>query len=468
MISIPGKASIKPKNRETAVDCIITPEPKLNIYMKVFYRILLLVCLLDLSALANAQNPAPAAPIKVDSTSLTLDSTEHIFLRNNLLLLAQRYNIDAQKALIIQAKLWPNPNLSYSRGPIIRTNDASSNVLQAGFFKNAENAASISQLILLAGKRNKQIRLAEANAKLSEYQFYDLLRTLKYTLRTDFFNIYYLHQSAKVYDKEISALQQVVRAFESQQGKGYIAEKEVVRIKAQLYSLQSEYNDLINQINDTQSELRLVMQVKNVYVSPIVDTQKNAALDPARYSLTTLVDTAFKSRTDLMIARANTQISKLNYNYQRALAVPDLTASLSYDRLGSYVQNFHAAGISFDLPIFNRNQGNIKSAKALIQMNQTTEKSVEASVEEQLYRALQKAYDNNKLYKNIDPKFSGDFDRLLNEVLINYQRRNIGLLDFLDFYDAYKSNILQINSIQFNRISAFEDINFYTGTNFYN
>lgn len=436
--------------------------------MKVFYKICLLLCLLEANAYAGAQNLPPDNPVKADSTRLTLDSAEQLFLRNNFLLLAQRYNIDAQKALIIQAKLWPNPNLSYARGPIFGIHDEASNVVNAGFFNYAENAATVSQLILLAGKRNKQIKIAEANAKLAEYQFYDLLRTLKYTLRTDFFNIYYMQQSAKVYDKEISALQQVVKAFESQQGKGYIAEKEVVRIKAQLYSLQSEYNDLINQINDTQSELRQVLQVKKNYIIPDVDLQKASSFDPAKYNLTSLVDTAFKSRTDLQIARTNTLISKLNYNYQKALAVPDLTASISYDRLGSYVQNFHSAGISMDLPIFNRNQGNIKSARAMIKVNQVTQQSVEATVEEQIYRALQKAYDNHKLFQHIDPKFVSDFDRLLNEVLINYQRRNIGLLDFLDFYDSYKQNTLQINSIQFNRVSAFEDLNFYTGNQFYN
>lgn len=47
-----------------------------------------------------------------DSISISLDSAEHIFLKNNLLVLAQRYNVDAQKALIIQAKLLPNPNFS--------------------------------------------------------------------------------------------------------------------------------------------------------------------------------------------------------------------------------------------------------------------------------------------------------------------------------------------------------------------
>lgn len=169
-----------------------------------------------------------------------------------------------------------------------------------------------------------------------------------------------------------------------------------------------------------------------------------------------------------MIAKANTDISKLNYTYEKANAVPDLTANVNYDQQGSYRNNFYSAGLAIDLPFFNRNQGNIKGAKKMIDVNATQQKSVEATVEENVFRSLQKATDADKLYKNIDPKFSGDFERLMREVLINYQRRNISLLDFLDFYDSYKENVLQVNAIQFNRVSAFEDINFYTGSNFFN
>lgn len=413
------------------------------------------------------QNKSPENMF-TDSIHVSLDSAENIFLRNNLLLLAQKYNIDANKALVIQAKLLPNPNFSYSRGPIIPLNDPNSTFPHSTFFSNSENAASISQLILLAGKRNKQIKIAETNVQLAEYQFYDLIRTLKYTLRTDFFSIHYLQQSASLYEKEISSLKQVVKAFDEQQGKGYISEKEIVRIKAQLYSLTSEYNDLINQINDTESELRLVLQIKKVYVVPELDENKFASQYPSQYSFSELIDTAYKSRTDLQIARTNTSLSKLNYNYQKALAIPDLTASIAYDKQGSYAQHYNGAGISMDLPFFNRNQGNIKSAKSMIDYSVTTQKSAEATVEEQIYRALQKAYDNDKLYKNIDAKFLSDFDKLLIEVLANYQKRNIGLLDFLDFYDSYKQNTLQINNIKSNRINAFEDLNYYTGTNFYN
>ncbi|MDP4247878.1 MAG: TolC family protein, partial [Bacteroidota bacterium] len=94
--------------------------------------------------------------------------------------------------------------------------------------------------------------------------------------------------------------------------------------------------------------------------------------------------------------------------------------------------------------------------------------STEATVQENVSRALQRAFAQDKLYRSIDPAFFGDFERLMHEVLVNYEKRNISILDFLDFYDSYKQNILQLNSVRFNRVSAFEDINYYTGTNFFN
>jgi cobalt-zinc-cadmium efflux system outer membrane protein len=404
------------------------------------------------------------AQVNMDTVQVKLRDAEKMFLDSNLLLLAQRYNVDAQKALVIQAKLWPNPNFGISHGLYSGTLNQ--------FFPvgaNDETAATLSQLIVLAGKRNKQVKIAQANARLSEYQFFDLLRTLKYTLRTDFFNIYYLQKSAKIYSSEIVALQQVSNAFAQQEGKGYISEKEVVRIKAQLYSLQSEYNDLVNQINDLQSELKLILQAKpTIYMNPLPDTSTVASLDPAKYPLTVLVDSAYRNRTDLMIARANTDISKLNYNYQKSLAVPDLTLSLGYDEQGSFLTNFLGIGASIDLPFFNHNQGNIKSAKTMIDFSAISQKSTEATVSENVARSLQKAFAQDKLYQNIDPKFISDFSRLQNEVLINYQKRNLSLLEFLDFYDSYKQNVLQINNIQYSRVQAFEDLNFYTGTNFFN
>jgi cobalt-zinc-cadmium efflux system outer membrane protein len=404
-----------------------------------------------------------------DTLRLTLPQAEKMFVDSNLQLLAQRYNIEVQRALILQAKLWPNPNLSIDQGPIIPIYDPNSQYPHSNFFYKNELAGSLSQLILLAGKRNKQIKLAEANTVLAERQFFDLLRTLKYTIRSDFFNIYYLQESAKVYNAEIKALQKVVAAYMQQQGKGYIAEKEVVRIRAQLYSFQSEYVTLINQIKGLESELRLTVQAKpNIYIDPVPDSASLDALNPLKYPITTLLDSAYNNRTDLQIARSNTDINRLNLSYQKALAVPDLSLSLSYDKQGSYANNFTSLGVSFDLPLLNRNQGNIKSARFAIDNTVALQKSVEATVAENITNALEIVFTQDSLYQTIDKKFSGDFERLADAELANYEKRNIGLLEFLDFYDAFKQNVLQLNSILYNRVQAFEDLNFFTATNLFN
>jgi cobalt-zinc-cadmium efflux system outer membrane protein len=408
------------------------------------------------------------APIR-DTLKLTLPQAEKIFVDSNLQLLAQHYNIDVQRALILQAKLWPNPNLQISQGPAIPIYDPNSQYPHSNFFYHSELSAGISQLILLAGKRNKQIRIAEANTTLAEWQFFDLLRTLKYTLRSDFFNIYYLQQSAQVYDAEIKALQKVVAAYDRQQGKGYISEKEVVLVKAQLVSFQSEYVGLMTQIMGLESELRLTVQVRpEVYLEPVVDTIAVAQLDPGKIAYSTMLDSAYKNRTDLQIARTNNRINELQYTYQKALAVPDLTLGLNYDKQGSYANNFTSLGAGIDLPFFNRNQGNIKSARYAIDNTRALQKYAEKTVEENISNALEIAYTDQGLYQTLDKQFAADFQRLAEAELEAYQKRTVGLLDFLTFYDSFKQNVVQLNTILYNRVQAFEDLNYYTATAFFN
>lgn len=423
--------------------------------MALRYNLLFIVLLL--SVIVRAQNGT-------DTLSVTLQQAEHQFLQKNLSLLAQRYNIDAQKAFIIQAKLYPNPNIYIDQGAY---NPNTHKWFSLG--RNAEQAAQLQQLIILAGKINKQVKIAETTALLAEYNFYDLLRTLKSTLRNDFFSIYYLQQSSYVYNEEIRSLQKISTVFEEQREKGYIARTEVVRIKAQLYSLANELNDLNNQIKDRESEIRTVLQISpHNYIVPVVDTNQVLQERPQAYGLQVLLDSAYQNRPDLIIAKANLTLSQQNYIYQKSLAVPDITVGSSYDRAGSYVPNFNALSLGFNIPLFNRNQGNIKGYKSLIGQSDLQVQSAEKTVTEEVYRGLEKAQDADKLYQSLDKTFTGEFSQLAKAIYENYVKRNISLLDFLNFYDSYKTYTVQINYILQNRATALENINFLTGTNFFN
>ena len=205
----------------------------------------------------------------------------------------------------------------------------------------------------------------------------------------------------------------------------------------------------------------------NVFISPAIN-EHNLYADPLMYPMAMLVDSAYANRTDLLIGKDNVVLAQQNLVLQKALAVPDLTAGFNADRHGSYYTDFNSVSLGIDVPLFNRNQGNIKNARFMVDYSNTELQLLHKTTEEQVYRGLQKALDADKLYKSIDPEFSKNFDRLAQAMLDNYAKRNVNLLTFLTFYDSYKQNVVQFNSILFNKINALENINFLTGTNFFN
>ena len=49
---------------------------------------------------------------------------------------------------------------------------------------------------------------------------------------------------------------------------------------------------------------------------------------------------------------------------QNAMKTPDVAVSIGYDRGGNIMKDFIGLGVSMDLPIFDRNKGNIRGSKA--------------------------------------------------------------------------------------------------------
>jgi len=69
--------------------------------MKFKHAFLVIQVMGSLSAMAQS----------ADTLSVSLQDAEKQFLQKNLMLLSAQYNVDANKALIEQAKLWDNPIL---------------------------------------------------------------------------------------------------------------------------------------------------------------------------------------------------------------------------------------------------------------------------------------------------------------------------------------------------------------------
>lgn len=181
-----------------------------------------------------------------------------------------------------------------------------------------------------------------------------------------------------------------------------------------------------------------------------------------------LLDSAYVNRYDLRYSKATVDYNNMNLKLQKATAIPDVSLSFNYDKLGSYGNNFMSAGIAFSLPFFNRNQGAIKQAHIAVDQSKVQLQSQQDQVESDVATNYKGALRLEQLYNSFDPQFKENFTHLIQEVFKNYEKRNISMLEFLDFYDSYKTNTLQMNSLQLNRVISLEQLNYATGTSFFN
>lgn len=392
-----------------------------------------------------------------DSLQLSVRQADSLFLANNLALLTERFRIDAAQAAVIQARLWDNPTLSTEWNAY---NPAKRHVLDIG--RGGEKIISIEQVLLTAGKRNKQVALALENAKMTEYEFLNLLRVLKFELRSNFFDVYFLQNTLNRYQLQINNLQRTVIAFETQYEKNNVSLRELLRLKALLFQLNNDKTEILFQIEEKQKTLRILLNLDQP-ITPLVNEAELNRYQLASFDAQSLGQLALQNRGDMKVIASLTRQAELNYNLQKALAVPNLKIGGTYDQSGSYVNNYTGFTLSADLPFFNKNQGNIKVAKSMIDYQKGIQNQKENIVINEVATAFQKVQYVENMVQSVDSRFSEQFELLNRGVVENFQKRNLTLLEFIDLIETYSESIKELNRLKSDRVGAYEELNFTVG-----
>jgi len=394
-----------------------------------------------------------------DTLVLSLSDAEKLFLERNFELLASKYQINEADAAIIQAKLWDNPNLNIEQSVFNPDTRKWFDVTASG-----ETAVILQQLIYLAGKRNKRVGLEKVNASIARYQFYDLQRTLRYELRTTFFELYFLEKSISVYDRELSASAKLVVAYSQEYKNGNVSFNDLARLQALQFSLENERIELLKSVNEKQGNLSLLIGDTLLRpIKPLGEILAYERINSDSLRLQSLLDLGLVNRYDLQIAEAQVKHEQANLALEKAMRVPDLTFGARWDRQGSYVYNYNSLSVGFDLPVWNHNQGNIKIAENKIKESQILRNENSLGVQNDIKKAFEQFVAINHLYKTTFPKFDKKYFDLLDGIIAAYQNHTVSLLEFIDYIETYKNLQTEFYSLQNNRVNAVEDLNMATG-----
>ncbi len=408
---------------------------------------------------------AAATAIPTDTLRVTLDQAQARFMQANFQLLAQHFNIDVANAAIRQALLRDNPNLqmevnAYNPNtntffPLNKQTDPTNPT--GGTF-----LAQIQQLIDISGRRSKLVQLSRTGVAVQQAAFEDLLRQARFQLVQSFYNVAAERRKLGFTEQERVQLGRLLAAFRERLRLGVVASYEVTRLELEQQSLERDRSDLLNQLTQDQATLRVLLAAPgSVFVSPEgVEFLPDApAVVP---ELAYLETQAFALRPDLRAATQQTVYTQQNLAVQHSLAIPKLLVGADYASQGSTYSHYFGLQSAIDLPIANRNQGNIQAAKIGIQQSGFALNAVHLQVEQDVASAYEQLQRAITLRRSITPDYLARTANVSRDAVADYNRRLIDLVSFIDKFRAYKEAQLGLIDISSRLLQSEQQVNFAT------
>ncbi len=382
-----------------------------------------------------------------DTLKLNLSSAEAVFLEQNLSLIARQYAIEMAEAMIIQARLWPNPELSLTEVTLF----PQSRILEELPGGNWNLVAELEQLIETAGKRKSRIAIASSEHEMSRLAFEQLLHELRFAFREKYLQINYLDRLKDVYDEEIQLVEHIITTMEPAVEQRLATRLELTRLKSLLYGLRRDRLDISLDYNEALADFRALLALQpntNLKLKRMdfywQDIPKASVINFARAS-----NLASTYRADLRFSSTQVNFAHAVLNFERAQAVPDFTLSMMYDRAGAFAQNYIGFGVSIDLPVFNRNQGNIQASVAGVAKAESLFRETENHVFRDVATALQHWQNIENEISQFDHGILDDYQSIMEHVRTQFINRHISLLEFLDFLESFRE--IQINWMELNQ-----------------
>lgn len=407
------------------------------------YSLILFLSLISLNCLSQKQ--------------LTLKEAEEQLQKNNLLLLAEQYNISASQAAVIQAKIWEQP---YFSADINAYNPQNNNFFDVG--GSGQKGFAIQQLIYLGGKKKNEINFAKSNVALAELDFEQLLRNLKFQLRQNFYTVYFDKQKIKSLEAQISIIDTLVTNYNTQAIKGNIPLREVVRLQSLVLNLKNEKNNVLKDIIDAQQNLSLLIGVSESMQPNVIESEIIEKYQKKIIPKDTILSIALESNIEYLSSIKIAESQAMYLKWQKSLATPDITTGLSYDQRGGAFNNQINLTLGIPLPLWNKNKGNIKIAEA--QLNQsntnTAYKKIETRTKAETFWRLWQQQLNQ--FNSIDQSTTNNLETVYNGMVSNFQKRNITMLEFTDFMESYNQSFIQINEIKKSLILSGLNLNYIT------
>ena len=392
------------------------------------------------------------------ATLIGLDQAIDLALAHNHALKATRTLIFQNQAQEITANLRPNPVLGGDAQfiPIFSPSDFSTEDLDLA----QQFDLGLSYLFERGHKRQSRLQAARDQTAVTRAQVTDAERTLAFNVGQQFVSVLLAESTLQFALEDMKSFQTTVDISEAQYNAGAISEGDYLKIKLQLLQFQTDVSSA--RLAKAQALVGLRQFLGYDAVPANYDVIGDLAYQPLKANLEDLQAKALKGRPDFQAALFGVTAAQSQVRLAKANGKVDVNGTFDFTHTAG--QNTASIFASFELPIFNRNQGEIaRTGYALTQAQEQQQAASDTVLSDvaNAYEAMRSNDEVVQLYASGYLKQAQD-SRDINEYA--YKRGAASLLDFLDAERSYRSVQLAYRQALASYMTALEQLKEAVGT----
>lgn len=384
---------------------------------------------LRLGALALGVILAGALRAADGPAALTLADAQRLALERNSDFRIAEAQVTAALAQLRVAREYPNPTLGLSTAKISTDGAPESTSLGNGLLSRSyDSIASLSQLILV-GKRGLIQDGARAGVRSAEFQRDDARRLL-------------LQGVTQAYAAALAALKQADVLADSAAKLRREADIAAHRLRAGDMSASDKA-----QLEIAADQDELGAESERAVAKTAVVTLEILLGEPSPSGSTALADTLddwvrrippdleqapIGSRPDIAAAEASLSQADANVRLQMRQRIPDVTASVQYERNPPAQPDTVGVGLSLPLPIWDRFDGEILAAKAAREQSQAQLDKVRIQAAADVAAARVAYHEASQRARRYEESLAPKSAEVLRSVSYAFERGGAALLDLLE------------------------------------
>ncbi len=361
--------------------------------------------------------------------------------RGNLGYIASQFNVSISEAELEASKSFPDPEISFSYA------NNEDRRLQMG----QAVETGISYPVNLGNKRKAGIALARSQHELAQLILDAYFQNLRAGAALSYFTCLKNRQIYLLQENIFKQLSGLARADSIRLVKG-----EATGIDALQSSLEarSQQTELFQSFSDMQNACIGMMLLQGKKISDTLDSPSDTFPYQQRdFDLRLLINRAVASRSDLLVAIKNNEVSGNNLKLLKANRAFEINLetgysynSVSYNEIApAPAYSSINAGFAFPLKFSGLNKGSVRAASLAVQQSQLKYEETELQITSEVVQAYNNFITQNKKIEHYNLGLVQDANKILQGRIYSYQHGEKGLIDVLNAQRTYIE--LQLNHL---------------------